>query len=304
MSLPPDNLVLSMENYLEGEAYFSTYFWTQVICSLIMVSVSMIEIRHIFLWTELAHFKDLFTEPRQFFSNPNKFFVLLTSGFIAFFQYIIVPVLLVMVSLLLILEAGSVTDMIKDTLSLLFLNEINNYLQIRNAPEAKKWTLMLKESKRHAITKAKSYFTVLMFIGFAFLGWGASEQVYSGLYGRFHPSLLFNTLRQRPVPEGNVAWALYVCTVAYVCVIFVMSWLAQAMLAFLESLDWDKGYTSWFYKNVYKPSQRFAEAFNPLEDMDEDWFGATDPPPAPTPPPEPRDLEDPVSYHSWNTQML
>ena len=36
LSLPPDNLVLGMENYLEGEAYFSTYFWTQVICTYII----------------------------------------------------------------------------------------------------------------------------------------------------------------------------------------------------------------------------------------------------------------------------
>jgi hypothetical protein len=162
---------------------------------------------------------------------------------------------------------------------------------------------MLREKRRAAVTKAKSFFTVLMFIGFAFLGWGASEQVYSGLYGRVHPSLLFNTLRQRPVPEGNVAWALYVCTVVYVCAIFVISWLVQTVLAWLESLDWDKGYTKWFFQNVYTPSQRFANVFNPQEDMDEDWIGATEPDP-PTPPPEPRDLEDPVSDPSWITCSL
>jgi hypothetical protein len=39
LSPPPDNLVLGMENYLEGSAYFSTYFWAQIICSYIMVAV-------------------------------------------------------------------------------------------------------------------------------------------------------------------------------------------------------------------------------------------------------------------------
>ncbi len=38
LSLPPDNLVLGMENYLEGPAYFSTYFLTQIICSYVMVA--------------------------------------------------------------------------------------------------------------------------------------------------------------------------------------------------------------------------------------------------------------------------
>ena len=53
-SAPPDNLVLEMENYLEGEAYWSSFFWTQIVCVMIMISVSLIEIRHIFLWYHLT----------------------------------------------------------------------------------------------------------------------------------------------------------------------------------------------------------------------------------------------------------
>jgi hypothetical protein len=47
---PPDNLVLVVENYLEGESENSLFFFTQVICIVIMVAVSIHEIRHVFLW--------------------------------------------------------------------------------------------------------------------------------------------------------------------------------------------------------------------------------------------------------------
>ena len=47
---PPDNLVLVVENYLEGEPYTSLFFFTQTICIVIMIAVSILEIRHIFLW--------------------------------------------------------------------------------------------------------------------------------------------------------------------------------------------------------------------------------------------------------------
>jgi hypothetical protein len=51
---PPDNLVLVVENYLEGEPYTSLFFFTQVICIIIMIAVSILEIRHIFLWWHLT----------------------------------------------------------------------------------------------------------------------------------------------------------------------------------------------------------------------------------------------------------
>ena len=50
---PPDNLVLVVENYLEGEAYYSLFVFTQMICSLIMIAIIMLEIRHIFTWRNL-----------------------------------------------------------------------------------------------------------------------------------------------------------------------------------------------------------------------------------------------------------
>jgi hypothetical protein len=277
LSLPPDNLVLGMENYLEGEAYFSTYFWTQITCSLIMVAVSIIEIRHMFVWFELTNTKDLFR--LKLWSNNN--FVWGTSCFVAIFSYVVIPVLLVMVSLLLILESGSVTDMIKDTLSLLFLNEINNYLQVRNAPEARKWKIMLKEVKLRSMTRAKSIFTLLLFIVFALLGWGASEQVYTGLWSRVHPSILFNTLRQRPFPEGQVAWALYLLTLGVVFAVFLVSKLIESGLDKLETSLSDfitkeegKEKQGLFYKYIYLPASKVqgfvAETFNPDDDMDED----------------------------------
>jgi hypothetical protein len=51
---PPDNLVLVIENYLEGQPQSSFFFFTQTICIVIMIAVSIGEIRHIFLWWHLT----------------------------------------------------------------------------------------------------------------------------------------------------------------------------------------------------------------------------------------------------------
>jgi hypothetical protein len=118
---PPDNLVLVVENYLEGEAYYSLFLYTQMICSLIMIATSMIEIRHIFAWWSL-------TTPRP--SGKRTFLgwiqttlslkTLLSprlhSAIAALLQYIVIPVFTIEVSLLLILESANVVDCIKDTI--------------------------------------------------------------------------------------------------------------------------------------------------------------------------------------------
>jgi hypothetical protein len=54
---PPDNLVLVVENYLEGKPDSSLFFFTQTICIVIMIGVSILEIRHIFLWWHLTKTK-------------------------------------------------------------------------------------------------------------------------------------------------------------------------------------------------------------------------------------------------------
>jgi hypothetical protein len=109
---PPDNLVLVVENYLEGEAYYSLFLFTQMICSLIMIAMSMVEIRHIFTWWHLT---------RK--SNKNKWLDLSTvvsprssSVIAALLQYVVIPVFTIEVSLLLILESENVVDCIKDTI--------------------------------------------------------------------------------------------------------------------------------------------------------------------------------------------
>ena len=109
---PPDNLVLVVENYLEGEAYYSLFLFTQMICSLIMIAMSMIEIRHIFTWWHLSKK-----------SNKNKWLGLASvlsprssSVIAALLQYVVIPVFTIEVSLLLILESANVVDCIKDTI--------------------------------------------------------------------------------------------------------------------------------------------------------------------------------------------
>ncbi len=108
---PPDNLVLVVENYLEGEAYYNLFLFTQMICSIIMVATSMIEIRHIFTWWQLTqtskntrNFWSLFLSPRW------------CAGPGALLQYVVIPVFTIEVSLLLILESANVLDCIKDTI--------------------------------------------------------------------------------------------------------------------------------------------------------------------------------------------
>ncbi len=145
---PPDNLVLVVENYLEGEAYYNLFFFTQIFCSFIMIATSMIEIRHIFTWWHLTQgrkntnrkFRSLFLSPARTWQEIKRSFrslcrspattwqeikrnfwsLLLSprwySGFAAVLQYVVIPIFTIEVSLLLILESANVLDCIKDTI--------------------------------------------------------------------------------------------------------------------------------------------------------------------------------------------
>ncbi len=241
--------------------------------------MSIIEIRQIFVWFELSNTKDLGPFTCKLWSNNN--FVCVTSFFVAVVSYVVIPVLLIMVSLLLILESGSVTDVIKDTLSLLFLNDINNYLQVRNAPEARKWKILLKEGKLREMTRHKSNFTTYMFLSFGMLGIGWVLALAKGLD---HPSLMFNTLRWRSSTD-IWAWIWFGFSLVYVyCAVvisLVMSWFRLKRIGRISDFEhWitkeeDKEQPGLFYQYVYLPASKvqgfIAETFNPDDDMDEDW---------------------------------
>jgi hypothetical protein len=118
---PPDNLVLVVENYLEGEAYYSLFLFTQMICSLIMIATSMIEIRHIFMWWNLTTSRSSGQQTMMgWILTALSLKTLLSSRFMsasaALLQYLVIPIFTIEVSLLLILESANVVDCIKDTI--------------------------------------------------------------------------------------------------------------------------------------------------------------------------------------------
>jgi len=308
-SAPPDNLVLEMENYLEGEAYWSSFFWTQIVCAMIMISVSLIEIRHIFLWYHLTRGPRSFwpivlvkpkkpdhVQPGKWHKPPNcpnccgpmiksitnpkaslfwscdcdrrkcsnwfhysqrwqcsastcrknicfkcspgpepihfkwvgfttAFWVRFWSFFLSVLSYVVIPVLVIEVSLLLILESANSLDVIKDTLALLFLLEINNFLQIRSTPSAGKWKMSIKGSKLKEMSRHKNLFTLMMFASLSFVAWITTVAVHSGLSGRYHPSILFNPWRDRPQSEDWWPRSIFGLLIGLVFVVFGSSWV-------------------------------------------------------------------------------
>ncbi len=270
---------------------------------MIMIAVTMNEIRHLFTWWECVSFKDLFTWRKcniihksiplpkcRFWLWSVDNFVFFTSFVIAFTSYLVIPLLLVMVSLLLILESGSPLDVIKDTLSLLFLNDINNYLQIRKPPDSSKWTLKMKDLDITRIERQKTIFTVMLFATFGGLGWFVSEQVYTGqaytggwdLSGMIgHPSLFLNVMRWRSNPEGRIAWIFFLSAIAAVIVNFICSWLLTRQIEIWENeVDWEDGSTNYFrrlrfyfYSKVYTPFREcISRTCNPQSGMDDDLY--------------------------------
>jgi hypothetical protein len=262
-----------MENYLEGEAYFSTYFWTQIICSMVMVAVNILEMRRFFDSFEILTIVNPDVKKTTFL----ELFVISTM----LFQYFFIPLLLGMVSLLLLLESGSVVDVIKDTLSLLFLNEINNYLQVRNTPEARKWKIMLKQEKIDVNARVKSIFTTILFISYAVVIWIASQLVYTGggsffTLKRVHPSILFNNLRRTPGEESqgvafflafylSFAAALVFTLIVLSCLkkfekVFKRFWVEVPAGGISEPKTCGSRVCGWFFRNMYVPLQDFVGA--------------------------------------------
>ncbi len=206
-------------------------------------------------------------------------FVRLGSMSIAIGSYVIIPVLLVMVSVLLILESGSVLDVIKDTLSLLFLNEINNYLQVRNAPDGFKWTIKLTHSKAVNLMRQKNIFTCLLVGMFAVLAAVTTKVVYTGSAAssvsitpqgggvKIHPSILFNLARFRSIWDGFISWAVFLVLLGMVGLVYYVTQFAVWFVEWAESRPPPKK-ESWTY--YFK--QKFAGAFDDSTAYDEkDW---------------------------------
>ena len=178
-----------------------------------------------------------------------------------------------MVSLLLLLESGSVVDVIKDTLSLLFLNEINNYLQVRNTPEARKYKILLKQGAIDALARSKSIFTTVLFIGFAIVIWMASEKVYTagGSWSqRVHPSMLFNNLRTGDTIEAELFFMLfYLAFSSSILISFIVLICLEVFEELLNDFRLEvpaaggisepktccSRVCGWYFRNIYVPLQ-------------------------------------------------
>ena len=212
------------------------------------------------------------------------------SMLIAFGSYVIIPVLLVMVSILLILESGSVLDVIKDTLSLLFLNEINNYLQVRNAPDGFKWTIKISSKKATELMRKKNIFSYLLVCMFAILAIVTTKVVYTGSAAysgtstpqgggiKVHPSILFNLARFRSVWDGFISWAVFIVILAMIYGVYLLTLVVVKFLEWREqrprnkdswAREWfedDKAYDDDDWRDDAVPFEELAEQYDDQEE--------------------------------------
>ena len=120
------NLVLKFENYLTMSKDF-LYF--QIIFALILGWASIGEVRSFVVSVVLA---------LDLSSNWSVFFLLLLMSF---FTYVFVPVVVLFISWMVILESGSFMDLIKDTIAMIFLLELNNLLLFTFSPSSQRWNV-------------------------------------------------------------------------------------------------------------------------------------------------------------------
>jgi len=269
-----------------------------------MVCVAMPEIRNMFLWAKLLpplkgpstqifnpiswcrYWKWLLTvayKKPQFAMRIciNDVLIRFSSMILAFVSYVVIPLMLVMCSLLLILESGSVVDVIKDTLSLLFLNEINNYLQVRNVPGSAKWTIKMPSREVDRLDKHKNLFSFLLVASFLALAIIAMEMTYTGSGAEIqwlgiHPSILFNVARFRSPKDGFVSWVVLLSLLVVLLIVYILSSLG---VKFLESRFWNddqfgSNQTETLLGRIYQCIRRYlANTFddpNAYEDENEE----------------------------------
>ena len=122
------NLVLKLENYL---IVSEPYFFFQVMSALLLGWASISEVRSFVVSVVLA---------LDWASSWKLFFLLVL---LSFFSYVFVPVVVVFVSWLVIMESGSIMGVIKDTIAMMFLLELNNLLMFTFSPDSGRWKVMV-----------------------------------------------------------------------------------------------------------------------------------------------------------------
>jgi len=124
-------LTVGLENYLERDKYLS---YIQLASVIVMVWTALSEMRN-FLLAFIIIWHHVDCESKR---EKCKFVLLLL---LAVFSYVLVPICVVVGSWLVILESGSILDVIKDMLALLFLLDMNNILQFYKCKESASWVL-------------------------------------------------------------------------------------------------------------------------------------------------------------------
>lgn len=146
LRIPSAILQLELENYLEPSQEF---LFTQIVGCVIMVIVVFSEVRHFVVAFMVARFLHA--------DWKHKVVITILAGF----SYIVVPVFTLMGSMLVIMESGKELDVMKDAIALLFLIEVNNFLQIATTEHSPRWKFMLPKKCVTQLDRAKNHFLLM-----------------------------------------------------------------------------------------------------------------------------------------------
>jgi hypothetical protein len=139
-------LQLELGNYLEPSKDF---LFIQIVECVILVIV---------VFSEVRHFVVALMMPRFLHADwKHKVVITILAGF----SYIVVPVFALMGSMLAILESGKELDVMKDAIALLFLIEVNNFLQIATTEHSPRWKFMLPKKCVTQFDRAKNHFLLM-----------------------------------------------------------------------------------------------------------------------------------------------
>lgn len=180
-----DKLRLTFQNYLTPNQGF---LFTQVAATIIVVVVVFFEVRHVIKALMLAVMMDSSILHR------------IIVGFLAVACYVCVPVIVLQASMLVIFESGTELDVMKDALALLFILEINNFLQLTTTDDSSRFQISVKKWQAVRLERAQGHFKVVASVSviiFALISgmlvsldleWAADK-------GLLHPSVLFNPVQ-------------------------------------------------------------------------------------------------------------
>ena len=219
------DLQITVENYLEKD---NDFLIMQVVGLLILGVVVLSEIQHFIQAVMLLEIV-----------NPDASIAMQAVVMVlSAFAYIFVPVYVLLLSCLVIAEVGKPLDVMKDSLALVFLVEVNNMLQISTIDSARRWKVMVSEFNAECIERAKSRFRLvasIMFIVLVLVLWiltTPSPDGRIGMQGLRHPSLLFNPARD---PAAGWVFVGFFLVLFCICLALAICLSTKSMAGMLDS---------------------------------------------------------------------